>query len=265
MVSIGVLGACGKMGSVISRLVEDDSELILSAAMESESNPNIGKPIGDVLNIYSQIRLSTIDEADLSNVDVIIDFSLPEATEHMLRRIDGIGVSLVIGTTGLNKEQRKTLSRVSSSVPIVFAPNMSLGVNILFNLVESVARMLNNYDIEIVEMHHRLKKDAPSGTALRLAEHAARGIGKNLEEVAVYGRHGTIGERKKDEIGIMTLRGGNVVGEHTVIFAGPGERLELTHRASSRETFAMGAIRAAKWIVSKKPGLYDMGDVLGLK
>jgi len=196
----------------------------------------------------------------------VIDFTIPDATlEHVRVAAEG-KKPIVIGTTGLNSAQIGDIEKFSAVIPVVLAPNMSLGVNVLFKLVGEVSKTLGgDYDIEIVEMHHRFKVDAPSGTALKLAELAAKGLGVKLEEAGVFGRKGLIGERKPKEIGVMTLRGGDVVGEHTVIFAGLGERIELTHRASSRDTFARGALRAAKWVVDKLPGLYSMQDVLGLK
>jgi 4-hydroxy-tetrahydrodipicolinate reductase len=178
----------------------------------------------------------------------------------------GRGIPVVVGTTGLNEEQKEALTMFANRAPTVFSPNMSVGVNLLFKLAATAATILGNeYDAEIVETHHRNKKDAPSGTALRLAETIAEALGRKLDEQAVYARHGMIGERSRSEIGIQTLRAGDIVGEHTLLLAGPGERIELTHRAHSRENFARGAVRAALWIADKEPGLYSMADVLGLE
>jgi 4-hydroxy-tetrahydrodipicolinate reductase len=176
------------------------------------------------------------------------------------------GKAMVIGTTGLSKDDLAALREAAAVIPIMQAPNMSVGVNLLLKVLKDVARVLgDDYDIEIVEAHHRLKKDAPSGTALKMAEVIAQAVDRNLDEVGVYSRHGIIGERKKKEIGIQTVRAGDIVGDHTVLFGGLGERIEITHKASSRDTFARGALKAALWLAGKKPGLYDMQDVLGLK
>lgn len=267
MIKTIVCGAAGKMGRRICTLVVGDSGLELVGAVEAKTSPMIGQDIGVVIGVQP-VGVSVND--DLKKVinygDVVIDFTVPDATlEHVRVAAEG-KKPIVIGTTGLNSAQIGDIEKFSAVIPVVLAPNMSLGVNVLFKLVGEVSKTLGgDYDIEIVEMHHRFKVDAPSGTALKLAELAAKGLGVKLEEAGVFGRKGLIGERKPKEIGVMTLRGGDVVGEHTVIFAGLGERIELTHRASSRDTFARGALRAAKWVVDKLPGLYSMQDVLGLK
>ncbi|WP_025270434.1 4-hydroxy-tetrahydrodipicolinate reductase [Hippea sp. KM1] len=267
MIRTIVCGAAGKMGRRICALIGEDSELTLVGAVEAKGSSAVGQDAG-VLATGISNGISIKD--DLAKIidegEVVIDFTAPDATLSHVRVAADHKKPIVIGTTGLNNQQIKEIEKLSVIVPIVLAPNMSLGVNILFKLVEDVARTLkDDYDIEIVEMHHRFKADAPSGTALKLAEFAAKGIGEDLEDVAVYGRKGLIGKRDPKEIGIMSLRGGDVVGEHTVIFAGLGERIELTHKASSRDTFARGALRAAKWVIDKVPGLYSMQDVLGLK
>ncbi|RMD58268.1 MAG: 4-hydroxy-tetrahydrodipicolinate reductase, partial [Nitrospirae bacterium] len=200
------------------------------------------------------------------DVDVIIDFTTPVATMNFLKRAHEVGVPIVIGTTGLGSKERDEILKATETIPCVLAPNMSVGINLLLNILQKVAETVgDDYDIEIVEAHHRLKKDAPSGTALKMAEVIADTLGRDLNKVGVYARKGNIGERSKTEIGIQTIRAGDIVGEHTVIFASYGERIEFTHRASNRDTFARGAIRAAEWVYGKSPGLYDMMDVLGLK
>ena len=267
MIRTIVSGANGKMGRRICALMEQDSDLELVGAIESKNSSEIGSDIGVVCGIGKKdIEIKHELDGITDDGEVVIEFSNPEATLNHIRIAAEKEKAMVIGTTGLTDEQIEDIRKMSVRIPIVLAPNMSLGVNILFKLVEDVAKLLGeDYDIEIVEMHHRFKKDAPSGTALKLAEHAAKGIGEELSEVAVYGREGLIGERKKKEIGVMSLRGGDVVGDHTVVFAGLGERLELTHKATSRDTFALGALRAAKWVIDKLPGFYNMQDVLGVK
>jgi 4-hydroxy-tetrahydrodipicolinate reductase len=196
----------------------------------------------------------------------VVDFTAFEVSARHAEVCAGRGVALVIGSTGFTAEARARVSEAARKVPLVLSPNMSVGVNVLFSLVEQAARVLGDaYDVEIVEMHHKMKKDAPSGTAVRLAEVAAGALGRDPRKDLAYARHGMIGERPPRQIGVQTLRGGDVVGEHTVFFAGQGERLELTHRATSREQFARGALRAAAWVVGRPPGLYDMQDVLGLR
>jgi 4-hydroxy-tetrahydrodipicolinate reductase len=267
MIRTIVSGANGKMGRRICALTEQDSNLELVGAIEYSESPEIGNDIGVVCGIGKKnIQIISDLESIIGKGEVIIEFSTPDATLSHLRIAAENKKAMVIGTTGLNEDDIEQIKKMSARIPIVFTPNMSLGVNILFKLVEDVAKLLGeDYDIEIVEMHHRFKKDAPSGTALKLAEHAAAGLGENLSDVAVYGREGAIGERQKNQIGVMSLRGGDVVGDHTVIFAGLGERLELTHKATSRDTFALGALRAAGWVIDKVPGLYNMQDVLGIK
>jgi 4-hydroxy-tetrahydrodipicolinate reductase len=204
-------------------------------------------------------------EAALAGADVVIDFTHHEASARHAELCAARGVAHVIGSTGFTPEARARVEVAARKVPVVLSPNMAVGVNVLFDLVRRAAATLGDgFDVEIVELHHRKKKDAPSGTAEKLAEVAARALGREPREVLAYERHGIIGERPAREIGVQTLRGGDVVGEHTVFFCGEGERLELTHRATSREQFARGAVRAARWVVGKPPGLYDMADVLGL-
>ncbi|MDR1941543.1 MAG: 4-hydroxy-tetrahydrodipicolinate reductase, partial [Endomicrobium sp.] len=201
----------------------------------------------------------------LPDADVLIDFTNPDSALKNLDVARLLKKSVIIGTTGFISEQKDKISEIAKDIAIVLSPNMSVGVNLLFKLVEEVAGRIPDYDIEMVELHHNKKKDSPSGTAVKLSEIAAKAIGKNISDVGVYGRKSVMAERKKDEIGILSVRAGDIVGDHNVYFAGPGEMLTLTHRAHSRDTFAAGAVRAAKWIMGKEPGLYDMQDVLGLK
>jgi 4-hydroxy-tetrahydrodipicolinate reductase len=191
---------------------------------------------------------------------------MPEASLEHIRTCAELGKAAVIGSTGFSPDQLSKLAKEVQKIPCVLSPNMSIGVNLCFKILAEVAKTIGeDYDMEIVEAHHRMKKDAPSGTAMKMAQVIAQAVNRNLDEVGVYARKGMIGERSKKEIGIQTLRAGDIVGEHTVMFAGKGERIEITHRAHSRDTFAAGAVRAAKWVVGQKPGLYDMQDVLGLK
>ena len=260
---VAVAGVCGKMGRVIAKLVHEDKDLELTAVSESPQSSCVGKKLKDVIGLDLDLEIrESLKEQDF---DVLIDFTTPEATIDHLYLCSPKRKPAVVGTTGLSKDQQNILKEIAKSIPIVYSPNMSVGVNLLFKLAPHIASVLgDDYDIEIVEIHHRFKKDAPSGTAVRLAENIAEALGRDIEKVGVFGRKGLIGERKQEEIGIFAVRAGDVVGEHTVIFATLGERIELTHRAHSRETFARGAIRAAKWIYGKPEGLYTMWDVLGL-
>jgi 4-hydroxy-tetrahydrodipicolinate reductase len=253
-----ICGAAGRMGQAIIAIAKDDSEIQISGALEFEGSKAIGtgSPIISSVNDLEKI---------LKDSDALIDFTNPESALKILDLAVKQKVPVVIGTTGFSEEQKKKIYEASKIIPIVFSPNMSVGVNILFKLVEEAAKKIPDYDIEIVELHHNKKKDSPSGTAAKLAEVAASSIGKDIKDVGVYGRHSVNSARKKDEIGILSVRAGDIVGDHTVYFVGPGERIELTHRAHSRDTFAAGAVRAAKWVAGKKTGLYDMFDVLSLK
>jgi 4-hydroxy-tetrahydrodipicolinate reductase len=237
------------------------------AAVDVPGNPLLGSPIGSFSEYKNtDVRLTDSLKSVLPDCDVVIDFSASEQSVKTAQECAQAGVAVVIGTTGLNAGQVALLDEAAKSVPVVYAPNMSVGVNLLFKLAGMIAQMLDeDYDVEIVEAHHRFKKDAPSGTACRLAEIIAQARGVSLETHGNYGRKGMVGERKAGEIGIHTVRMGNVVGDHTVTFANLGERIELTHKAQSRETFALGALKAARFIADKKSGRYDMQDVLGLR
>ncbi len=268
MIKVAIVGAAGRMGRMLVSQVLKDPELSLSGALEYSGCPLLGRDAGTVAGEGAcGVNICCDAEKVLAESDAAIDFSSPAATMQFAAQAAAAGVHLVIGTTGLSVEQKKSLQELSAGgAHIVCAPNMSIGVNLLFALCAKVAPILGeDYDIEVVEMHHNQKKDAPSGTAERLGEILAQACGLDYRTDTRHGRVGQVGARTKREIGMHALRGGDVVGDHTVIFAAQGERLELTHKASSRETFAKGALRAAKFLAGTKPGLYDMQDVLGLK
>ncbi|MDG6028064.1 MAG: 4-hydroxy-tetrahydrodipicolinate reductase [Candidatus Brocadia sp.] len=261
MFKIAVNGACGRMGARIVALAWEDPEIELVAALERTGHLSIGKDAGSV----SGCGDTGIKITPSLNVkaDVLIDFSSPESVVTIAEACAKEKIALVVGTTGLNPRQREELLHFSHVIPCLVSPNMSVGVNIMFELVAQVARMVRNeFDIEIVETHHRFKKDAPSGTALRLAEKICEATGREMANDVVYGRSGITGERPGDQIGIHAVRSGDVVGDHTVIFGSLGERIEITHKAHTRDTFVRGAIRAAKFIAKKPPGIYGMSDVL---
>lgn len=263
---IVIAGCSGRMGHVLLECVFADTDLDLYGALDRADNPQLGRDAGEQLGKVSGVKVTdNIDDA-LKNADVLVDFTRPEASMLYLAACQKHQVKMIIGTTGFSAEQKQVIEAAAENVAIVFAPNMSVGVTLLINLVQSAAKVLSEgYDIEIIEAHHRHKVDAPSGTALRLGEAAASALGRDLAECAVYGREGVTGERDPSTIGFATVRGGDVVGDHTVLFAGIGERVELTHKASSRATFALGALRAAKFLADKNSGLFDMQDVLNLR
>jgi len=261
-----IAGCSGRMGHALLESVFADAELVLHGALDRAGNPCLGRDAGEQFGKLSGVKVTADAEAALSGADILVDFTRPEASMQYMDVCQKANVGMIIGTTGFSVEQKAAIEAASKSIPIVFAPNMSVGVTLLINLVEQAARVLKDgYDIEVVEMHHRHKVDAPSGTALRLGEAAAHGIGQDLKDCAIYAREGVTGEREAGKIGFATLRGGDVVGDHTVMFAGIGERVEITHKASSRATFAIGALRAAKFLAGKRVGLYDMQDVLSLR
>jgi len=266
-VRVAVPGAGGKMGRMILKVISETPSAELVAAVEKTGSPLLGQDAGLVAGLGANgvAIQAELDEA-LSNADVLIDFTAPSATAWTVSRAAEHEVGVVIGTTGLGEAEKRAVWQASERIPIVLSANMSLGVNVLFGLIAQAARALGkDYDVEIVELHHRQKKDAPSGTALAMASVLAEALERDLGKVARYGREGQVGARSADEIGVLAVRGGDIVGEHTAYFCGLGERLEITHRASSRETFARGAVRAAEWLRDRDPGLYDMQDVLGLR
>ncbi len=265
MTSIAVTGASGRMGQAIIRYAGENADMTVSAATEQVGHALIGRDAGQVAGIDPIGVAISDDLAVVSASDVVIDFTFHTAVPAHVTAAREAGKAFVLGTTGLTDEETAAVHAAAEVIPVVWAPNMSLGMNLLFAMVKQAAAGLSEaYDIEIMETHHRHKQDAPSGTALGLADYAAAGRGVDLDAVADYGRHGMTGERVPGRIGIHAIRGGDIVGDHTVMFATDGERLELTHRASSRDTFAMGAIKAAQWAAGKPAGLYNMQDVLGI-
>lgn len=267
MIRVAVAGAAGRMGRRIINVINETAGVELAGAVDTPLSPLIGQDSGETAGIGKNGVPITDDVREaMAGADILIDFTNPSATMANLAAAADTGKGIVIGTTGLSKEEKEKLAGIAKSTKVVFTPNMSVGINVLLSILPKVAKMLgDDYDIEIIEAHHRMKKDAPSGTALRLAEAVAEGVNRNLDEVGVYARKGIIGERGKKEIGLQTIRAGDIVGDHTVLFGGMGERIEITHKASSRDCFARGAVRAAVWLADKKPGLYDMRDVLGIE
>jgi 4-hydroxy-tetrahydrodipicolinate reductase len=262
---IAVFGSGGKMGRAITRAVCRNSEAVLAAAIEREGCPDLGADAAVLAGVEPRGVLVAPGLPAPGTTDVWIDFSVPTATVANVAAAAAARTAMVIGTTGLSMADKDAIFKAGATIPIVLAPNFSVGVNVLLQLVADAARLLGEgYDIEIVETHHRDKRDAPSGTALRLGEAVAEARRQTLADVARFDRHGDIGPRTAKEIGMQTLRGGDVAGDHTVHFLGQGDRVEITHRASSRDTFAVGSVRAALWLARKPAGLYDMRNVLGL-
>lgn len=262
-----VTGAAGRMGRTLVQAVGEAPGLVLGAASERADSSLIGADAGELAGVG---RLGVHLVGDLAEVteafDLLIDFTAPVATLAHLALCRARGKAMVIGTTGMDGAGRAAIQAAGAAIPIVFAPNMSVGVNLCFKLLDIAARVLGDeVDVEIIEAHHRHKVDAPSGTALRMGEVVAAALGRDLAEVAVYGREGHTGARERRTIGFETIRAGDVVGEHWVWFAGEGERVEIAHKATSRMTFAKGAARAARWLAGRAPGVYDMQDVLGLR
>jgi 4-hydroxy-tetrahydrodipicolinate reductase len=255
------------MGRRLVEAAHQGAHTRLGAAFVRSGSPMIGQDAGQLAGV-GRIGVPVVGDmaGHCGDFDVLIDFTSIEATMNHLETCRENGRAVVIGTTGLSDAHKDRLAEAAMNIPVVFAPNMSIGINVLLQVLGQVATMLgDDYDVEIIEAHHRHKVDAPSGTALRLGKSVADALGRDLDRVAVYGREGITGERPAETIGFSTIRGGDVVGDHTVLFAGIGERVEITHKASSRMTFAKGAVRAAHWVADKRAGLYDMGHVLGLK
>src|SRR5437868_3803183 len=267
MINVIVAGAAGRMGCRLVALIKDSTLLTLAGAIEGKGHHALGDDAGETAGC-GRVGLAITDDfaALLDRGEVAVDFSTPEATLQHFRMVAQHRRAMVIGTTGFSAVQLEELTSLASQVPCVMSPNMSVGVNLIYKVVSEMAKTLgDDYDIEVIEAHHRLKKDAPSGTALKIAEVLAKAVNRDLDQVGVYTRKGLIGEGKKGEIGIQTIRAGDIVGVYTFLFGGMGECIEVTHRASSRDTFARGALRAARWVVRQPPGLYDMMDVLGLR
>ena len=267
MVRTIIAGAAGRMGMRLVALLQETETLKLTGAIEMEGHSVLGKDAGEIAQIgKAGILLTDNLHACLAHSEVVIDFTGPTSCLTNLEQVVNASKAMVIGTTGFSDQELTQLKTLATKVPCVFSPNMSVGVNVLVKTIGKIARSLGEtYNIEVIEAHHNKKKDAPSGTALKLAEALAEGMEWDLQEVGVYARHGITGERKIREIGMQTIRAGDIVGDHTILFGGPGERIEITHRAHTRDTFARGALRAAEWVVQQPPGLYSMGHVLGLE
>lgn len=258
--NIGIYGARGRMGQELSQAVISNKNASLTALFEYQGHKEIG-------NSYFDLTLGSDIKQFLSDCDAVIDFTSPNATLSLLEENKAFKKPVVIGTTGLTSEEEEKLSSSSDFFPIIFSANYSIGVNLLFNVLDTVGKVLSkekDYDLEVVELHHRYKKDSPSGTAIKLAEVAAKASGRDFFKDKVCGREGIVGERSSDEVGVFAVRGGDIVGEHTVYFTTLGERVEITHKAHSRQTFAKGAVEAALWLKNKEKGLFSMKDVLGL-
>ena len=264
-IKIAIAGVGGRMGKVLLECVAQADDLVLHAALEHSGSLLLGRSAKEC-GASTDVTITADVAKALQGADALIDFTRPEGTMAHLEICRKLGVNMIVGTTGLNAQQKAQLGAAGQDIGIVFAPNMSVGVNLVFKLLETASRVLaQGYDIEVIEAHHRHKVDAPSGTALGMGEVIAKTLGRDLEQCAVYGREGVTGERDPSTIGFATVRGGDIVGDHTVLFAGTGERIEITHKASSRATFALGALRAARFLKENPAGMYDMQDVLGLK
>ncbi|MBP8193955.1 MAG: 4-hydroxy-tetrahydrodipicolinate reductase [Azonexus sp.] len=263
---IGIVGAGGRMGRMLIEAVLKGEGVVLGAAFDVPGSPAIGKNAGELVGLPADVLITDDVAAGLKQIDVLIDFTRPQGTLVHLELCRQAGVGMVIGTTGFEADGKAAIAAAARDIPVVFAPNMAVGVNVVFKLLDMAARIMNQgYDIEVVEAHHRMKIDAPSGTALRMGEVVAAALGRDLEECAIYGREGVTGERDPSTIGFATVRGGDIVGDHTVMFCGIGERVEITHKASSRMPYALGSLRAARFMAGRKNGLFDMQDVLGLR
>jgi len=264
--NIAVAGASGRMGRMLIEAICNAADARLSGALDIAGAPALGSDAAAFLGRTSEVRIESDLAAGLANAGFLIDFTRPEGTLRHLQYCAGHGIKLIIGTTGFDAAGKAAIAAAAERTAIVFAPNMSVGVNVTMKLLEMAARnFAEGYDIEIIEAHHRHKVDAPSGTALQMGEVIAGALGRKLDDVAVYERHGVTGEREPSSIGFATIRGGDIVGDHTVLFAGSGERIEISHKSSSRVSYAHGALRAARFLRDKATGLYDMQDVLGLR
>ena len=267
MIKIAVCGAAGRMGQHIINSVVEAEGVVLSGALERPGHPQTGQDAG-VIAGCGALGVSISDDlnAVIASCDVMIDFTVPKVSLKNLEACALKNKSIVIGSTGFTPEERALAAELARDIPVVIAPNMSVGVNVCFKVLKDVAKTLgDDFDVEIVELHHNKKKDAPSGTAVRMGEVVAEALGRDYNQVANYHREGICGERTKEEIGMQTVRGGDIIGEHTVYFIGQGERIEISHRAMTRDMFSRGSVRAAKWVTAQKPGIFDMQDVLGLK
>ena len=265
-IKIAVVGASGRMGRMIIESVLKDPSVKLVAAIDQLGTSAIGKDAGEMVGMPCGVPVSSDIEAGIAKADCLVDFTRPEGTLEHLAICRQHRVGMVIGTTGFDEQGKALIAEAAREIPVVFAPNMSVGVNVVFKLLDMASRIMDEgYDIEIVEAHHRHKIDAPSGTALRMGEVVAKALGRDLKTCAIYGREGVTGERDPSTIGFATVRGGDIVGDHTVMYCGTGERVEISHKASSRMPYALGSLRAARFLADKSAGLYDMQDVLGLR
>jgi 4-hydroxy-tetrahydrodipicolinate reductase len=263
---VAVAGASGRMGHILIEAIRDASDCQLAGALDIPSSPAIGNDAAAFLGHASGVPVSADPRAALANAQVLIDFTRPEGTMAHLKVCRELGVNMVIGTTGFGEGQKEQIADAARDIAIVMAPNMSVGVNVTLKLLQMAAQALaTGYDIEIVEAHHRSKVDAPSGTALKMGEVIAQALGRDLKDCAVFAREGVTGERDPSTIGFATIRGGDIVGDHTVLFAGTGERIEIAHKSSSRTTYAQGSLRAVRFLAGKRNGMFDMFDVLGLR
>lgn len=264
---IAISGAAGKMGGRLVHLAHESGDFQVMGGIERSGHPAIGRDVGEVVGL-GLLGVPLVEDLSklVGQIELLFEFTTPDASLEHLRVMAEHQKPMVMGTTGFAKAQLDEVSRLAQRMPLFMAPNMSLGINVMYKLIADAARLLGEgFDIEIMEAHHRYKVDAPSGTAVRMADVLAQALGRDIEEAAVYGRKGIVGQRKDDEIGILSVRAGDMAGDHTVMFGGIGERLEIIHRSQSRDSFGRGALRAARWIVQQGPGLYDMQDLLGLK
>lgn len=265
-IRIAIAGASGRMGRMLIETTLKAEDAVLVAAFERPESPFVGRDAGEFGGAPCGVPITSDVAEGLSRADCLIDFTRPEATLNHLALAKAAGCGIVIGTTGFSAEGKAAIGEAARHIPVVFAPNMAVGVNAVFKLLDVAARILDEgYDVEVIEAHHRLKIDAPSGTALRMGEVVANALGRDLESCAIYGREGVTGERDSRTIGFATIRGGDIVGDHTVLFAGIGERIEITHKSASRMPYATGSLRAARFIAGRSDGLFDMQDVLGLR
>lgn len=263
---IAIVGASGRMGRMLIESALKDGGVELVAAIDQPGTSAVGKDAGELVGMPCGVIVSADMEAAIAKADCLIDFTRPEGTLEHLAVCRRHKVGIVIGTTGFSEAGKQAIADASREIPIVFAPNMSVGVNVVFKLLDTASRILaEGYDIEIVEAHHKHKIDAPSGTALRMGEVVAQALGRDLKQCAVYGREGVTGERDSSTIGFATVRGGDIVGDHTVMYCGTGDRVEISHKAGSRMPYALGSLRAARFLADKDSGLFDMQDVLGLR
>lgn len=263
---IAIAGASGRMGQMLIEAVQSADDCVLAGALDISGSPALGRDAGFATGAATGVLITADTRVGLQGCDALIDFTRPEGTLHHLRVCRELGVAAVVGTTGFTDSEKAEIADIAKSIAIVMAPNMSVGVNVTLKLLEMAAKALSTgYDIEIIEAHHRHKVDAPSGTALKMGEVIADALGRDLKDCAVYAREGVTGERDPSSIGFATIRGGDIVGDHTVLFAGTGERIEISHKSSSRATYAQGSLRAVRFVVGQRAGLYDMFDVLNLR